>query len=37
MIGQQRGELPTTPLAEVAVGPRPLDPAPLELARALAR
>jgi 6-phosphofructokinase 1 len=37
MIGQQRGELRTTPLAEVAVGPRPLDPSPLELARVLAR
>lgn len=37
MVGQQRGELPTTPLAEVAVRPRPLDLAPLELARVLAR
>lgn len=37
LIGQQRGELKTTPLDEVAVGPKPLDPAPLELARVLAR
>jgi 6-phosphofructokinase 1 len=37
MIGQQHGELLATLLAEVAVGPRPLDPAPLELARVLAR
>jgi 6-phosphofructokinase 1 len=37
MIGELRGELQATPLAEVAVGPRPLDPGPLELARVLAR
>jgi 6-phosphofructokinase 1 len=37
MIGMQRGVLHATPLAEVAIGPRPLDPAPLELARILAR
>lgn len=37
MIGQLRGELFTTPLGEVAVGPRPLDLGPLELAKALAR
>jgi hypothetical protein len=37
MIGMQRGLLHATPLAEVAIGPRPLDPAPLELARVLAR
>lgn len=37
LLGQQRGELRTTPLDEVAVGPKPLDPAPLELARVLAR
>ncbi len=37
LIGQVRGELRATPLAEVAVGPRPLDLAQLELARILAR
>lgn len=37
MIGELRGELRATPLAEIAVGPRPLDPRPLELARVLAR
>ncbi len=37
MIGERRGELRATPLAEVAIGPRPLDPGPLELARVLAR
>jgi 6-phosphofructokinase 1 len=37
LIGELRGELRATPLAEVAVGPRPLDLRPLELARVLAR
>lgn len=37
MIGLRGGELRTTPLADVAIGPRPLDPTPLELARVLAR
>jgi 6-phosphofructokinase 1 len=37
MIGEQRGELRCIPLAEAAIGPRPLDPAQLELARVLAR
>jgi 6-phosphofructokinase 1 len=37
LIGEQRGELRTTPLAEVAVGPKSLDTSALELARVLAR
>lgn len=37
LIGEVRGEVRATPLAEVAVGPRPLDPRSLELARVLAR
>ena len=37
MIGQLQGELHATPLADVAVGPRPLDASTLELARVLAR
>lgn len=37
LIGQRQGELQTTPLAEVAVGPRPFEPVALELARILAR
>jgi len=37
LIGMQGAELRQTPLAEVAVGPRPLDPSPIEIARVLAR
>jgi hypothetical protein len=37
LIGLQHGELRTTALADVAVGPRPFDPQALELARMLAR
>jgi 6-phosphofructokinase 1 len=37
LIGLQHGELRTTPLADVAVGPRPFEPHALELARVLAR
>jgi len=37
LIAEQRGALHSIPLADVAIGPRPFDPAPLELARILAR
>lgn len=37
MVGEHRGEIRSIPLAEVAIGPRPTDPAQLELARVLAR
>ena len=37
LIGLHGAELRSTPLAEAAIGPRALDPAPLELARILAR